>query len=223
MERRAREPFIFVGCIELKEILGKEAEDEKELAELLDEVPLDSIYYHTHGYFLRHQFVAGLYPSDFATWVAVQVRDRVLGERLAVVDPFDFESLEHLREELLSIIDDHLSRMTMVPRVIFGEPFYFKQSRVIEVPTGLMAWTLEEFRDALAEVDASAIYFHLLEARMRLNRREGDFSIWLREGLGMPELAEKIRAINPYLGSLERLRSRLLMVCDQFLERGGGR
>lgn len=223
MVRRAKEPFIFVGCIELKEILGKEAENEKELADLLDEVPLDSIYYHTHGYFLRHQFVAGLYPNDFATWVAVQVRDRVLGERLAVVDPFDFEGLEPLREELLSIIDDHISKMSMVPRVIFGEPFYFKQSRVIEVPTGLMAWTLEEFRDALAEVDASAIYFHLFEARMRLNRKEGDFSIWLREGLGMPEVAEKVRAINPYLGSLERLRSRLLTVCDEFLERGGDR
>ena len=223
MERRAKEPFIFTGCIELREILGKEAENEKELAELLDEVPLDSIYYHTHSYFLRHQFVAGLYPNDFATWVAVQVRDRALGERLAAVDPFDFEGLEPLREEIISIIDDHLSRMSLVPRVIFGEPFYFKQSRIVEVPTGLTARTLEEFRNALAEVDASAFYFHLFEARMRLNRREGDFSTWLREGLGMPELAEKVRAINPYLGSLERLRSKLLMVCDELLESRGDR
>lgn len=218
MEKKAKEPFIFVGCIELREILGKEAENEKELAELLDEVPLDSIYYHTHSYFLRHQFVAGLYPNDFATWVAVQVRDRVLGERLAAVDPFDFQGLEPLREELISIIDDHLSKMPIVPRVIFGEPFYFKQSRIVQVETGLVAWTLREFRNALAEVDASAIYFHLFEARMRLNRKEGDFSIWLRENLGIPELAEKVLAINPYLGSLERLRSKLLITCDEFLE-----
>lgn len=223
MEKKAEEPFAFVGCIELREILGKEAENEKELAELLDEVPLDSIYYHTHSYFLRHQFVAGLYPNDFATWVAVQVRDRVLGERLAAVDPFDFEGLEPLREEIISIIDDHLSTMPLVPRVIFGEPFYFKQSRIVQLETGFRAWTLEEFRNALAEVDASAIYFHLFEARMRLNRKEGDFSVWIREGLGMPELAEKVRAINPYLGSLERLRSKLLTVCDEFLKSGGNR
>lgn len=223
MERQAKAPFIFVGCVELQEILGKEADDEKELADLLDEVPLDSIYYHTHSYFLRHPYVAGLYPSDFATWVAVQVRDRILGERLAVVDPFDFEGLALLREEIISIVDDHLSRMVIVPRVVFGEPFYFKQSRIVEISTGLEAWTLREFRNALADVDVSAIYFHLLEARMRLNRREGDFSVWLRECLEMPELADAIRAINPYLGSLERLRSKLLMTCDEFLKREGNR
>jgi hypothetical protein len=35
----------------------------------------------------------------------------------------------------------------------------------------------------------------------------------------MPELAKKLRAINPYLGSLERVRSELLTVCDEFLDR----
>lgn len=221
MERRAKEPFIFMGCIELREILGKWAEDEKELADLLEEVPLDSIYYHTHGYFLRHTFIAEVYPNDFAMWTAVHIRDRVLGEKLAVVDPFDFDDLEPLRDELVSIIDDHLSRLPVIPRVVYGEPFYFKQSRVIEVPTGLEVWTLREFRNALAEVDASAIYFHQFEARMRLNRREGDFSAWLRESLDLPELAAKIQTIDPYLGSLERLRSRLLIVCDDFIEREG--
>lgn len=223
MERQAKAPFFFVGCIELREILGKEAENERELADLLDEVPLDSIYYHTHSYFLRHGFVASLYPNDFATWAAVEVRDRILGERLAVVDPFDFENLTALREEILSIIDDHLSRMSIVPRVVFGEPFYFKQSRIVEVSTGLEARTLREFRNVLADIDASAIYFHLLEARMRLNRREGDFSVWIRESLQMPELAGAVRAINPYMGNLEHLRSKLLMTCDEFLKREGKR
>ncbi len=212
---------MFVGCVELREILGKKAENEKELAELLDEVPLDAIYYHTHSYFLRHQFVAGLYPNDFATWVALQVRDRVLGERLAAVDPFEFDGLEPLREELVSIIDDHLSRMPLVPGVILGEPFYFMQSRIIEVPTGHTASTLGEFRNALADVDASAIYYHMFEARIRLGRKENDFSIWIREHLGLPELARRVLAINPYLGSLERLRSRLLVLCDQFLAAQG--
>ena len=36
----------------------------------------------------------------------------------------------------------------------------------------------------------------------------------------MPELAEKFRAINPYRGSLERHRSALLTVCDEFLGKG---
>lgn len=209
--------FRFIGCSELREILGKEAEDEKRLVELIEEVPLDSIYFHTHSYFLRHSYVERVYPNDFAQWVAMEVRDHVLGERLAVVDPIAFTNLEALREELISIIDDHLSRTSIVPRVIFGAPFHFNQSRILEVPTGLEVTTLRAFRQALAEVDVSAIYFHVFEARHRLARAENDFSPWVRQSLKLPELALKLQSINPYLGSLERLRSALITVCDEFL------
>jgi hypothetical protein len=221
MARSAEEPFLFIGCSELQEILGKEADDEKRLVELIEEVPLDSIYYHTHSFFLRHHYIPGAYANDFAQWVATQVRDLVLGERLAVLDPFDFKNLEALREELTSIIDDHLSRTSVVPRVIFGKPFYFKQSRIIEVPTGLRARTLQDFRSALSEVEISAIYYHMFEARIRLPREESDFSLWIRKNLGLPELSERIRALNPYVGSLERLRSSLLVACDEFLTKEG--
>ena len=38
----------------------------------------------------------GCIPNDFAQWVAMEVRDHVLGERLAVIDPFEFtESSTH--------------------------------------------------------------------------------------------------------------------------------
>ena len=49
--------FTFIGCSELQESLGQQAEDEKGLAELVDYVPLDSIHFHTHSYFLRHRFI----------------------------------------------------------------------------------------------------------------------------------------------------------------------
>lgn len=221
MARSAEEPFLFIGCSELQEILGKEADDEKRLVELIEEVPLDSIYYHTHSFFLRHHYIPGAYANDFAQWVATQVRDLVLGERLAVLDPFDFKNLEALREELISIIDDHLSRTSVVPRAIFGKPFYFKQSRIIEVPTGLRARTLQDFRSALSDVEISAIYYHMFEARIRLPREESDFSLWIRKYLGLPELSERIRVLNPYVGSLERLRSSLLVACDEFLTKEG--
>jgi hypothetical protein len=213
--------FRFIGCSEIQEILGKQAEDERALAELLEEVPLDSVYFHTHSYFLRHRFIERMYPNDFAEWVAKQVRDHVLAERLSVVDPFDFRSLEHLREELLSIIDDHLSGMATVPRAEFGTPFYFNRSRILEVPTGLEVRTLREFREAISDVDVSAIYFHVFEAHLRLEREENDFSAWIRGGLKLPELADRMKALNPYLGSLERLRSSLLTMCDDYLVKAG--
>jgi hypothetical protein len=74
--------------MELREVLGKRAMDEHRLLELIEEVPADSIYYHTHSYFLRHAYTQQLYSNDFATWVVLYAQDRVLGERLGVLDPF---------------------------------------------------------------------------------------------------------------------------------------
>src|SRR5215470_15324927 len=184
----ARDPFVFIGCVELRESLGRSARDERELMDRLEEIPAESILYHTHGYFLRHRPLTTAYGNDFARWVSVEVRDQLLGERLAVVDPFEFRTLEDLREELVSIVQDHLRQLSSVPRVEFGEPFYFQQSRIIEVPLGLSAATLAEFRDGLAAVDASAIYFHMVEARTRLGRRPGDFARWIGTSLELPDL-----------------------------------
>jgi hypothetical protein len=213
--------FRFLGCSEIQEILGKQAEDERTLAELLEDVPLDSVYFHTHSFFLRHRFIERTYPNDFAEWIGEQVRDHVLAERLSVVDPFEYPSLDALREDLVSLIDDHLSGLTTVPRAGFGAPFYFNRSRILEVPTGLEARTLREFRAAISEVDVSVIYFHVFESHLRLQREENDFSAWIRHGLRLTELADRMRALNPYLGSLERLRSSLLTMCDEQLAKGG--
>jgi hypothetical protein len=209
--------FEFMDCRQLIQILGLRANDEQELAELLAEVSRDSVYHHTHGHFLRHGFVGAPYPNDFATWAITQVRDRALGERLAVISPLDHPTLEDLRQEILGILDDHLSRLNIVPRVIFGEPFEFMQSRVVEVPTGIEAGSLAEFRTGLATVPASAIYFHAIESARRLPHTQTDFTIWLRDGLGMPALASAVGRLDPYAGSLERLRAEMVHVCDAAL------
>jgi trehalose synthase-fused probable maltokinase len=216
-------PFAFMACLELKEFVGLRAENERQLAQLLDEVPLDSIYYHTHGFLLRPRLLTGPYPNDFATWVDVHVRDRVLGERLAMVDPADFTTLQALREELVSVVDEHLRRIGIVPQVVSGEPFEFIQSRIVEIPTGVEARTLQELRDALLEIDQSALYFHLVEARLRLGRGRNDFAAWLERGLGLTELAAQVQTLNPYAGSLEQARARLITVLDEALAAGSGR
>ncbi len=216
--RTAREPFVFTGCVELRQAIERRATDERELMERLEKVPAGSVFYHTHGYFLRHRPVTTAYGNDFASWVAIHVRDPVLAERLAVVNPFDFQNLEHLREELVGIIHDHLLRMSSVPRVEFGEHFHFQHSHIVEVALGTVAATLEEFREGLAEVHASAIYFHTVEARARLGRRAGDFAEWIRVALERPELAERIERIDAYMTSLERVRARILSLVDEALE-----
>jgi hypothetical protein len=211
-------PFRFIGCVELRQALDHRARDERELLDRLEDVPLGSVFYHTHGYFLRHRPITTAYGNDFAAWVAVHVRDQVLAERLAVINPFESASLEDLREELMSVVHDHLQRLSTVPRVEFGEGFHFQQSHIVEVPLGPAVSTLAEFRAGLAEVDASAIYFHMVEARARLGRRSGDFAEWIRDSLGLPDLADRIERIDAYMTSLERVRARVLNLVDTALE-----
>lgn len=215
----AAQPFAFVGCIELREILGHRARDERELMEELERVPVGSVYYHTHGVFLRHPQLTRAYPNDFANWVAAHIRDQVLAERLSVVDPFQFSGLEELREELISILEDHVSALQPVPRVVFGEPFFFVQSHLLQVSTGFAARTLDEFRRVLAVVDASTIYFHVLDARARRGVTGGDLAHWIETQLGLPALAEQIGRINPYPGGLEQIRAEVLRLVDAELGR----
>ena len=119
--RIAEDPFVFYGCVELRQVLDRTARDERELMDRIEEVPAGSIFYHTHGYFLRHRPVTMAYGNDFARWVALEVRDQALAERLALVDPFEFPNLEDLREELVTIIREHTAGLSSVPRVEFGD------------------------------------------------------------------------------------------------------
>jgi hypothetical protein len=217
---KAENPFVFNGCWELKEMLGRTAWDERQLLEIIEEIPLDSVYYHTHGFFLRHQHVAGPYPNDFATWAAIQVRDQVLGEKLGILDPFEYDSLEALRAEIITTIDNHLSRLQIIPRIIYGEPFHFMQSRIVVVPTGLEAHDLGEFYESLSSTDSSVVYYHTFEAMLRLGRREGDFPIWIKSQLGEAELAAAISRLDLYMSNLEFIRKRILNLCAKVLGKG---
>ena len=204
------EPFRFTSVVQLPEMLGRRARDEQELLELLEDVPIDTIYYHTAARFLRFEVVDAMFPNDFAMWAAREVRDQVLGERLGIIDPFDFPNLEALRQELVTTLDDHLSRISVVPRVIHGEPFHFMRSRLIEIPSGFEATDLESFADALGRVDTSSIYYHTVEARLRKGVPVGDFANWMNTAIGERELAAKFARVSPFCSSIEAMRKQLL-------------
>jgi hypothetical protein len=213
--RSANMPFRFVSCMELREVLGKRAMDEHRLLELIEEVPADSIYYHTHSYFLRHAYTQQLYSNDFASWVVLYAQDRVLGERLGVLDPFAFGDIEQLRDEILRIMADHLNHSTASSRCLVSEPFEFIRSHIIEVPLDLETRTLNEFYDALANVEVGAVYNHVCEARMRKRQLSVDFARWLssEEGLGLQELALRVEQVGRLGLNLEGMRNKILRLC----------
>jgi uncharacterized protein DUF5752 len=211
------DPFVFLGCLELREVTSHEAHDARELLEELQRVPVESVFCHTAATLLHRPVLPEAYPNDFAQWAGIDLDDRRLAERLAAVDAFPAGAAESVRDELVATIQDHLQHLqTAVPRS-HGEPFRFMQVHLVPVPTGHQARTLEEFRDALAEVDVSAIFYHVIEARYRRARGRGDFVEWVDGALGRHDVAERLTHIDPYVGSMERLRDRHLSVLSRAL------
>ncbi|HUM15323.1 MAG TPA: DUF5752 family protein [Candidatus Nitrosotalea sp.] len=216
----ATQPFVFLGCLELNELLPQEAHDARELLDQIALVPIESIFCHTSASLLRRPVLAEAYPNDFALWVGSEIRDVRLAERLAGVDAFEAGSMERVREELIAIISDHLQHLGAAPPRTQGKRFRFFQIHLVPVPTGHQARTLAEFRDALAEVDVSALFYHTIEARYRSGRGRGDFAEWVGGALGLAELAERLAHIDPHAGSLERIRDRHLSVLTDALPGG---
>lgn len=216
--KKASKPFEFVACYPLIEILDVVVRDEGQLLEAIQTVPDGSIYLHTHGSYLRRQYIADPYPNDFASWCAVQVRDRVLGEKLGIVDPWLYMSLESLRNALVEIIDHHLAELPQIPSVVYGEPFYFMQAQLIEIPLGQQAHDLKEFVRIIQRVDHSSLYFHTFDAMMRQQKWDGDFAIWVRQELEMEDLADQIAKINPYVMTLQEVRLKIVQLCEKTLE-----
>ena len=88
------------------------------------------------------------------------------------------------------------------------------------MPTGHQARTLREFRDALAEVDASALFYHIIDGALSPRARaERLRRVGRRARSACRELGDRLAHIDPGVGSLERIRDRHLRVLTEALER----
>ena len=142
-------PFVFHGCLAVQELVGPEASDARALLEGLAHASNETLFTHTAGTMLRRPVQADAYPNDFALWVATELGDRALAERLAMVDVFDAGSLDALRANLVAVLEEHLHRGPAAAPVAV-EPFVFLRTHVVPVPLGVATATLREFRDGFA-------------------------------------------------------------------------
>jgi uncharacterized protein DUF5752 len=203
-------PYPLMTCAEVCEILNVRARGEQELLEGIEEVHADSIYYHTHSHYVRGMNRQDRYLNDFASWVAEHVRDRVLSERLAVVDPSTLSSIEGLRREIAMLIEDHIEKLGFAPRALFGDPFEFMRANIVVLPTGVEIRTRAELREALRTAAPETLYYHFFEDAFRKGRRTGSIVEWVGTDLGDAALASELENVNPYRLHLESLRSDLL-------------
>lgn len=208
-------PYSMMTFAEIREILNRRAPGEQELAEAIEDVPGDSLYYHTHSFYMRGKYHHDRYPNDFATWVAEQIRDRILSERLAALDLRALGDAETLRRELLSIIENHLDSLGFSPRALFGDPFDFVRPHVIPFPAGREVRTRAELREALRTAAPETLFWHFFEDAFRRGEPTGSLVAWVAEDLKDAPLARAMAGLNPYRFHLENLRTDLISVMDR--------
>lgn len=221
--KKAAKPFKFYTRLGMVELTGKKARNIEELLRQIEEVDPSVIYYHTHRFLQQYLYLSPEPPNDFAYWVREILGDPVLGERLQSINICDFNSISALRKKIVETIRSHLaaSRRTLRRAVPEGQEFYFLKARSFIFPTPYEAWTLEGFLHCLKEVSVDSFYFHMFEARLRLERGTNDFSFWLGTSLGETELAEKICRLDPYTHTLMGLKNRLIVMISKRLEEEG--
>ncbi len=213
--KRAKEPFQFYTRLHLKELTSLEARSLRELADTLRTVPDSVIYYHTHHFLEEHHYLNPEPPNDFAIWVGDVLGDELLEEKLASIDTFDFPTLGALREKLVDVIEEHLSREPEPRRAPEGRELHFIKSVSIISPTAYIAHDLREFVEGLRKVSLGSLYLHIFECRLRLGRKCDDFSVWIENSLDEPELAVRIAQLDPYNYTLEDLRSSLIQLIEK--------
>ncbi|MBI4430759.1 MAG: hypothetical protein HY587_03490 [Candidatus Omnitrophica bacterium] len=215
---RASEPFQFFTQVHLRELTGLKARNIKELFYHIKTVPGSVIYHHTHHFLQQHQFLTPEPPNDFAYWVTEALNEVKLGERLASINICDFTSIRAIRDEIAGIIEKHPSLSKgYLKEANEGEEFHFMKSISFVFPTPYAVSTLEEFKEVLKKISIHSLYFHIFEARLRLERGTNDFSNWF-ESMGEDELARKVLKLDPYTYTMEKLREKLIRLIEDRLK-----
>src|SRR5499433_177405 len=212
--RWARAPFYFNSAAHLLRI-GKEKATN--LQELLDAVRSCSdacIFQHTFQTLEEHHFIREGFSNDFSHWAFSACNEVELAERLAALDVREFTSIAALRQQLVRLLEDYLRKSPRAATRAASEPFYLMAAEVVVVPTPYVGRNLEEFADGLRKVSIHGIYYHFIDARLRLKLNNNDFSVWLEQELDMGQAADRLNRIDIYTSTLEGVRRSILKIVE---------
>jgi hypothetical protein len=219
-EELAPSPFWFLECFVMPMPTGKRAANLKELLETLREVDETVLSYHLWQSRTSTAHPEVEYPNDFAIWAAAALQDSRLAEKLSVIDPFGFESMEQIRGALVDLLEEYIWDLPLVPWVRPGLEFYFCKASTVVLRSDIGARTLSEFCSGLAKVGPDSIYYHFVDARWRLrSMKTDDFSNWINASYDLPELVSAVQGIDVWFYTLEEVRNTILELVNQHIEK----
>jgi hypothetical protein len=217
--RWARSPFYFNSASHLLRVGREKATTLQELLESLRTCPESSIFQHTFQTLAEHHFIREGFSNDFSHWAFASCNEVELAEQLAAIDVREFTSIATLRDRLIHIIEVYLQKNPRAATRVAMEPFYLMASDLVVVPTPYVARNLEEFADGLRKVSIHAIYYHFIDARLRLKLNTNDFSVWLEKELDLPQAGDNLNRVDIYTSTLEGVRPSILKIIETEMNR----
>ncbi len=205
-------PFEVKDCALLIRMSGlPPAINLRELRERVAACSENVLFHHFCESLLRPAFDHPDYRNDFAVWAKWYLSDRVLAERLGILDPYTVKSLEELRAITLDIFDERLSEVVAIPSAAPGDEFYFLEATTVVFDTGERVNSPKELGTAIRKMTNGSIFFHFLEARRRTPVGVDDFSVWMKgEGKKYAKYIRALESIDFYFHSLSNLKEEII-------------
>ena len=205
-------PFAVKDCALLVRMSGlPPAINLRELRERVAACNENVLFHHFCESLLRPAFDHPDYRNDFAVWAKWYLSDRVLAERLGILDPYTVNSLEELRAITLDIIDERLSEVVAIPSAAPGDEFFFLEATTVVIDTGERVNSPKELGAAIRKMTNGSLFFHFLEARRRVPVGMDDFSAWLKgEEKKNAKYIRTLGSIDFYFHSLSNLKEEII-------------
>lgn len=217
-----RDVFRIKDCALITRMAGTaSALNLRELRERIASCPLGSLYHHFCETVIRASFDDPEFRNDFAVWAARHLGDRVLAERIGILNPYSLPGMESLRARLVDLIDDRLAENRRCTWMLASDEFRFLRAATVVFETGRTMEGADQFVAAVPQMSYSTIYYHFVEARRRTPDGSDDFTLWLR---GLPEpterLEEALGGVDFYFLNLPELKEELVFAVGPRSKRG---
>ncbi|WP_455393160.1 DUF5752 family protein [[Eubacterium] cellulosolvens] len=209
------EPFKFYYESGITSYTTVKADSITSLFKGIEKVSESSIFYHLHHSYFRMHFTTADYMNDFARWIWVNIGDKSISEKIAIINPFLFDSIKACRKQLLKSLKEYIGGGELFPRVSRDREFYFIELKSFIHPTGYEANNLKEFIKGIERISISGLFYHLIDSRIRVGRQTNDFSQWLKNELGEHEKAEEISKLNLFSLNLWDIRNEIISILEK--------
>jgi len=214
---RAHYPFKFCTRLTLPQLTGIYAVNLENLLDGIKNADDTIIYYHTHHYLIQHHYIIPSSPNDFAHWITNRLGENLLGEEIASIDIFDYNTIGEYKDRIINRISTFISKNGKTRYVDMDERFNFMKAITFVMNTGKEAYTLSEFHEILNSITIFSIYYHFFEAHFRLNSKLNDFSTWIKDEMNIPDLADKIANLDPYTLTMDGLKESIIKLTENYL------